>query len=175
MQTPRNNASVEAVQQRLGYDPDSGSMFWLSSYRLSKIGKVAGYKRKDGYIVIQVAGRLYLVHRLAFVCMCGRWPRTGVDHINGNPGDNRWVNLREADSDQNHWNMKVFANNTSGHRGVTHHHRNGKWVAEIWHKRKKYYLGSFNTKELASDAYEAARSRMFGDFNRLPQEQTVGL
>lgn len=168
MQPPKDKIPAEIVHQRLNYNATTGLLFWKSSPRTGFAGKIAGNKRKDGYIQIRINGQCCLAHRLAFVCMTGRWPELGLDHINGDTSDNRWVNLREADSDQNHWNMKIFSNNTSGYRGVTLHRKTGKWVAEIWHKRKKYHLGLFPTKESASQAHELARSRMFGEFNRSP-------
>lgn len=166
MKPPIDYVSPERANYRLSYDPDTGVLRWRTSLRPSRIGRVAGSKRPDGYVQVGLDGYVILAHRLAFVCMTGYWPLSGIDHINGDPGDNRWANLREADSDQNHWNMKTFANNTSGFRGVTLHRKTGKFVAEIWHKRQKHHLGLFDSKELASVAYEDARSKFFGEFNR---------
>ena len=49
---------------------------------------------------------------------------------------------------------KLNRNNTSGHTGVYLDGRQGKWVAQIGFKGKKYYLGSYRNKQ---DAVEARR------------------
>ncbi len=40
----------------------------------------------------------------------------------------------------------------------------GKWKATIGHKRRKIYLGRFDTPELAYAAYCAAAKELHGEF-----------
>jgi hypothetical protein len=53
--------------------------------------------------------------------MAGKWPAAGIDHINGNKSDNRWLNLREATQSQNMTNTGNRADNSSGYKGVCWH------------------------------------------------------
>lgn len=101
----------------------------------------------------------YLLHRIAWKLMTGEEPPGTIDHINGDPLDNRWANLRAATPVQQLGNQRLHRTNTSGHRGV-HPHKSGKWVAQIGRK----YLGLFDTPEVAASVYEAAAREKFGEF-----------
>jgi hypothetical protein len=118
----------------LHYDPDTGVFTWLKSlsYR-TKVGAVAGALdgRKRGYIEIRIRGYLHKAHRLAFLYMTGEMPSSGVDHINGIYGDNRFCNLRIADQSVNCRNMSMRKDNTSGAVGVSWDPRKGKWYVRI--------------------------------------------
>lgn len=87
-----------------------------------------------------------------------------VDHINGNPLDNRRSNLRVATHAQNMANRKSHKNNTSGFRGV--YRAKNRYRAEIKHQGKKIRLGSFATAEEAGAAYSCAAKELFGEFFR---------
>lgn len=58
-------------------------------------------------------------------------------------------------------------NNKSGYRGVywqRYKHGGGAWAAVIYFKRKQYRLGHYDTPEMASKAYLAAKDKIHGDF-----------
>ena len=78
----------------------------------------------------------------------GEWPTYDVDHINGDRGDNRAVNLRSATRSQNCLNRKV--KNPSGANNVLC--KKGYWVAQLTLHGEKHYLGQFKTPEEAVDA-----------------------
>jgi HNH endonuclease len=59
--------------------------------------KVAGYVNSDGYRVIELDGREYYAHDLAWLHQTGEWPKGRIEHINGNRDDNRWSNLKMTD------------------------------------------------------------------------------
>ena len=62
-----------------------------------------GTRRPEGYFNVQRAGRFLLVHRLVAGTFLGQ-PETGsthVNHIDGNPGNNRLCNLEYATPSQN--------------------------------------------------------------------------
>ena len=150
------------LREKVSYDPLTGQLVWVGSPRHGMNGKRAGYTRVDGYVIIKMDGSLYLAHRLVWLFVNGEWPKSGIDHINGNPSDNRIANLREAAPNENHWNMRLFKTNTSGYRGVSLHRKTGKWSAEVWAGGEKQYLGLFETKEEASSVVESKRSDLLG-------------
>lgn len=78
--------------------------------------------------------------------------------------DNREANLRIATRTENGRNSKIRKNNRSGLKGVCLHAVNKKWTAKISLNGKSKYLGSFPTKELASEAYQAAIKEHYGEF-----------
>src|SRR6185369_15339637 len=109
--------NVDKLKEHLIYIPEVGTFLWRTSRRRGKKGDVAGCLRA-GYRWIGIEGKVYPAHRLAFLWMTGRWPCTrDVDHINRDPSDNSWANLREATSSQNSSN-RPLPKNRSGYKGV---------------------------------------------------------
>jgi hypothetical protein len=118
----------------------------------------------NGYVVIWVEGARYRAHRLAFLYQTGEWPKNLVDHIDGDPSNNRWANLREATSKENGQNKAVGVNNRSGYLGVGWHKTNRKWQASIKVSGRLKHLGYFDDPALAAAAYAKAKVN-FHTFN----------
>jgi hypothetical protein len=164
----------EVLKKRLDYDPLTGSFVWkqrISDSRNDKIfntrfaGKIAGVKCPRGYIYIRMRDYgFFSASRLAWLYAHGAWPAQEVDHINGNPSDNRLSNLREASRSENGANRTIHSNNKSGFKGVTKH-RN-KWAACVRMNNKRYRLGVFDTPELAHKAYLKKAKELHGEYFR---------
>lgn len=90
-----------------------------------------------------------------------------IDHINGDPLDNRRSNLRICSQRDNARNCRRGKNNKSGFKGVSWKADIGKWRARIMVDRKEISLGAFNSAEEAAKAYDAAAVQYFGQFARL--------
>ena len=113
--------------------------------------------RVTPYRYISVNGRAYSVARLAFLYMTDRWPEEEMDHINGDPLDNRWANLREVTRAQNEANKhKANRNSKTGVRGVWPDGK-GKFIAAVMRNRVRKWFGPFQTIEEAAAAYKEAR------------------
>lgn len=90
-----------------------------------------------------------------------------VDHINGNPLDNRRANLRLCTTSENHANKaKPRTSSKSGFKGVRVK-ANGRFEAHIKHRQKWFSLGCYGTAEDAARAYDAKARELFGEFARL--------
>jgi hypothetical protein len=131
-----------------------------ASWNANFAGKPVGSKSASGYLYTKIFGRTYSVHRLAWLVETGDWPENNVDHRNGVRTDNKWKNFRPATHSENGQNIGISKNNKSGFIGVFLEKKSGKWKAEITKDRKKYFLGLFDTPELASAAYKAAKARL---------------
>ncbi|HLX18453.1 MAG TPA: HNH endonuclease [Bradyrhizobium sp.] len=170
------NLSAAFVRSVLDYDPVTGRLTWrLRSDRLRAwnsrfVGRETGTSYQYGAKQVRINDRLYLAHRVAWLHHYGEWPVSGIDHINGDPGDNRIVNLRLADHSQNGQNRGAQKNNSSGFKGVTYDKKNKKWRAKISVSGKHYDLGRHETAELAALAYERAVVELHSGFGRLKPE-----
>lgn len=90
-----------------------------------------------------------------------------VDHINGDTLDNRRSNLRCVSKRINTLNAKNLSRNTSGYRGVSFSKETKKWVAKLEvssnGQRNTICLGSYNSPELAFEAYKKKFSELYGN------------
>lgn len=147
------------LKRLLSYNPKTGAFVWkVSLSSRACVGKVVGSgKTLDDYIRISIHGKRYLCHRLAVLYMVGVWPKKDVDHKNRIKTDNRWKNLRPASNSENHVNVGLAHNNTSGVTGVTWDKSRLSWKASICVLGKVKNLGRFRKFE---DAYIA---RLFGE------------
>ena len=160
--------TLERLRSLLSYNPETGLFTWLvATSRCTKIGKVAGHFGKR-YVDIKIDTRTYLAHRLAWLYMTGKWPLDQIDHINLDPHDNRWGNLREANASQNSANKIALATNSCGIKGVRLNpcSKKNPWRADIWFDGKSTCLGTFATKEEAHAAYRGAAVALRGEFAR---------
>lgn len=96
-----------------------------------------------------------------------------VDHSNGNPLDNRRMNLRVATSGQNKANTRRSRRNTSGFKGVSWAKERNKWLARLTINSHRIHIGYFETAEAASKAYDAKAVEVFGPFARLNSTEEV--
>ncbi len=95
-----------------------------------------------------------------------------VDHINGDPFDNRRSNLRVTTMVQNHWNYGVSQRNTTGFKGIYKDHRSDGYHARICVNGKRIYLGKHPTPDEAARAYDKAARQWFGDYATLNFPET---
>jgi hypothetical protein len=161
------------LKELLHYDPTTGVFTWLvrTSNRVN-VGDVAGYQRQDGYIRIRVDWELHLAHRLAFLYMTGEFPPDGVDHMNGIPPDNKWLNLRHATQVQNAQNQRQSARNKTGFTGVSWDKKYAKFRADIKLNGKQFFLGYHDTVEAAYGARCKAK-RELHTFNPIQREAQI--
>lgn len=155
--------TLEEIKNILRYEPDTGNFFYVSARGIKQIGDKAGLASGNGYIRIEISGKRYLAHRLAWLFCNGKWPSNMIDHINCDRTDNRICNIREADKHQNQYNSKKHIDNKTGYKNVRLH-RDGKYEARISVKGKRIQLGSFKTAEEAALAYSKAVEKYHGEF-----------
>ena len=162
--------SVDLLRSLFDYDPVTGILRWrVDRPNGIRVGDIAGnrWSKDRPYLRVEIDGRAFAVHRIAWALMTGAWPKEFIDHINGVENNNRWENLREADRSQNAANSRLYRSNKSGYRGVSYDKHHRKWVAQIHiSKGKNTRIGRFDTKEEAVEAYRKVAIEIFGDFLR---------
>jgi len=141
------------LKRELSYNPETGEFVRLVTRSQSKQGAIAGYtNKKSGYVLIEVCGKTWTAHRLAWLYVHGEWPQRCIDHINKCRSDNRISNLRDVTMSENIRNSKLRTDNSSGVTGVYSHKQSGGWMAMAWKEGKQVFLGWFKAKGEAIDA-----------------------
>ena len=156
----------EELKKLVKYDRSTGVFNWVNCAGTKKDpNRPLGYKHGFGYLIIDINNKKYMAHRLAWLYENGFMPKDHLDHINGIKTDNRIENLREATNQENQFNSKLRIDNSSGIKGVHWHKDINKWIARIrTGSRKRLYLGSFDSLDLAAAAVNNARLKYHGEF-----------
>lgn len=175
---PRTKSEMEDLYYQaakmLNYCPDSGNLYWkeVSPHGKVKIGDIAGCKAKrskgktGSYYVQVVYMKVQLLgHRLCWLIHYGCLVEM-IDHIDGDPANNKLSNLRSCTNQENSFNRGKNKNNTSGYKGVSLNKSRGKYQAKIYINNKSVSLGYFLDPKDAHLAYVEGSSKYHGEFAR---------
>lgn len=99
-------------------------------------------------------------------------PGLVVDHIDGDPLNNRRLNLRICLQAENVRNNKPKAGKKSRYKGVFPQ-ISGRWTAQITYKGKRKCLGTYDTEEIAAAAYDNAAKCLVDEYIRTNLQQTA--
>lgn len=146
--------TIAALRGLLAYEPETGVLTHRATGRPALNSRCSGYRHG------RLCGHYIRAHRAAFALAYGQWPAAHIDHINGNPSDNRLCNLRLCTNSQNMMNTKA----RSGFKGVHWGKAANKWVVQIRAHGKVYHIGVFADPIEAAKAYDGAATRLHGDF-----------
>ena len=164
---PKPLPPQQYLRECLDYNPDTGKLTWkgrpphhfatpyqhkLYNSRWPGCGALRNATGR-GYIGGAIDGTRYLSHRIIWKLVHNEEPEI-VDHINGDPHDNRLCNLRAADKILNMRNIRLRKTNTTGAHGVQSL-KSGKWGAHIKTSDGYLWLGTF---EAFDDAIAARRN-----------------
>lgn len=157
-----NNLTADQLRNLLHYEPETGVFTRIKASGTAKAGDIAGWIEPNGYRKISIAGRVHYAHRCAILYMTGDWPDEFTDHIDGNPSNNAYNNLRCVSQQTNIQNLRgPRSDNKAGILGVRYSHAAKKFMAEIKDAQGTHrYLGCHATKELAEAAYLEAKRKL---------------
>lgn len=147
----QSEISYELAHKMFRYDPVEGILIrkiTVSSRAL------AGYKIRgtnvDGYVTVRFEDKLQYAHRIIWLMHYREWPTMDIDHLNGNPGDNRLENLRHVSRSDNLLNKYVAS-------GVYWAKRDKVWVASMQVNGLKFHIGQHKLKIVAEAMYRQAK------------------
>lgn len=171
--------SKEIIESLLNYDRNTGQFFWKprSASQVKGDGeakrwngryanKEAGSVYQDHscdlkYRKIAIRKKFYAASRLAMIVLGYTQEELAdkeVDHIDGNPLNNRPDNLRLVVTRQNSMNRKIRKDNTSGYTGVVFYKPAGMWKAQVSIGGAQVSRGYYKNKEDAAEAVRLARA-----------------
>lgn len=157
---------LDQLKESFQYDPQSPSgLVWKISRGKSKVGKVAGNIKGNGYYQVGLRGKYYPCHRVVWI-LSGKELPAGfvIDHIDNNTTNNLIENLRLSTIQGNTHNRVKTPNKTSRFKGVCWSKASNKWKAGITFNHKQKHIGYFDSEEEAKLAYELESARLFGEF-----------
>jgi hypothetical protein len=169
----RADITPELLSQLLSYDPDTGALTWkprtpemfahcrypnraCARWNACFAGKAAlNSTNHTGHKVGTIWLLPVFAHRAAWALHYGTMPKADIDHIDGDPANNRIANLRDVSREINLRNMRrksdakpIGVNQTPS----------GTWRARIsaGPKRLVVHLGSWPTQAEANAAWRGA-------------------
>lgn len=173
-----NDFDVVLLRELVSYDPKTGVLTWkrrqghhfdvkpvnlpraLSTWNARYAGREIKSSTSFGHVALHIniygIRRRMMAHRAAWAIVHGEWPEHLIDHVNGDPSDNRISNLRCCTSSENNRNKKITPRNTSGFVGVTFYKRTQQWRAWVKIEGKTKSLGYHDKKADAIAARRAA-------------------
>jgi hypothetical protein len=141
-----------------------GRVTLVDQIDFEQLGHHEWFLSKTGYVVGRVPHNrtyaLIYLHRLILDAPAGQQ----VDHINGDPLDNRRKNLRLATPQQNGQNRRVSLLSETRLKGVGWHKDRRKYHARIQLQGIRVHLGFFTDVEVAAMMYDAAARALFGPY-----------
>lgn len=159
LRVPEN---LSIFNEYLEYSPDTGKLYWIKKANKNTIlGTEAGSNCENRRIHLRLKKKQYFAHHVAWFLYFGYWPTDTIDHINGNPLDNRIENLRIVNHKINMQNRRCLsARNCSGFSGVFKM-KNGKYKASISINNTTKYLGHYDNFEEACETVRQARRKLY--------------
>jgi hypothetical protein len=158
----------EIARRLFSYDAETGKLYWnerprsdfnsarhWNGFNTKSAGKEVGTPSKWGHLRFRIRKDSFQVHRVIWLMAYGEWPEQ-VDHIDGDPGNNRLENLREVNHLLNCRNAARRKDNSSGITGISRSSKSDRWVATIGDRGSQIHLGDYRTLEEAIAAREAA-------------------
>lgn len=126
-----------------------------------KVKKYSWCVSKTGYAVANIKGKVTKMHRYILGI---ENPKVIVDHINGNPLDNRRENLRLCTREENAKNHRAWSKNKTGIAGIQYMQKQDKYRVRITVEGKEIFLGYYKTLKEAKDARQKAETYYYKEF-----------
>jgi hypothetical protein len=115
----------------------------------------------NNYFVVGLSKNMksksFYVHRLVAETFLIKKENLVIDHLNNISTDNRLVNLQYISQREN---LSKDKKGTSKYTGAYWKPQDKKWISSIYLNGKKMHLGSFDSEERASIAYNFALMQM---------------
>ena len=149
---------IDFLRNSFEYDETAGQLIRKSTG--NAVGTVCLKRSGHKQLRVWFNGKYHLAHRLIWAIVHGSPPKDGVDHIDGDPLNNKISNLRLASQAVNNKNKRAYVNSKSGISGVSYRKRDNVWIARVQHNNKLMHIGSFNNLFDAAAARQSALNKL---------------
>lgn len=117
--------------------------------------------KNNKYVYFNKNGVSIYLHRFLMRCRKNKV----IDHIDGNPLNNKKSNLRICNQGENMRNQKkTNKKKSSKFKGVTYRKDRKAWISSIKLNYESIYLGYYKTETEAALAYNQAAIKYYGKF-----------
>lgn len=140
-----------------------GEAFLFDSSDWELVKSYTWHISKRGYVSTHINRILRPLHKV----LIGNTAGFDVDHISRDKLDNRRRNLRLCTHQENTFNQKLRATNTSNYIGVSFLKKAGKYEAYVHFDGKKHYLGLYENASDAAAARDKRAVMLFGEYANL--------
>lgn len=161
---PNKQISHQRLLQAISYDPATGAVSRRGSTRTG-----LGEKKPTGHIRVVIDGVRYSLGRLCWFYVHGKWPMHFVDHINGNPADNRITNLRDVKPAINNQNRRTGNRNSKTQRMGVVRKESGRFSVSMSFLSHPLTVSGFKSEEAAASAYVELKRRLHDGFVEVQQ------
>lgn len=144
---PNNpHISHDALIQLLDYAPDTGHFTWRTkpSKNIHAGTRAGRVDVSTGYRYINIQGKRYAEHRLAWFYVHKQMPKYLIDHINHDRADNRLENLRQVTVSENARNRTKNTHSRTQEVGIWYNKRTHKYIAQIRLHGRKVFQKAFD-------------------------------
>ena len=152
---PSGELTQTLLHKFYDYDPMTGILKHRLPQHGKQVGDAIGSQSNTGYLVMAIANKDYLVHRIIWMYVYGYMPEQ-VDHIDHDKQNNAISNLREVTNQVNSMNCSTSSNSKTKHTGVSFMASRNKYRATITVNKKQIHLGLFDDINDAIDARHKA-------------------
>jgi hypothetical protein len=148
----------------------NGKLYWkLATCNSVKVGDEVGtiignINHLSGYYVTRIKGVRIYIHKIVFLMFHG-YTATTIRFLDGNSLNYAIENLRDCSVSEVLFTAKKRKDNSSGYKGVSWSKKRNKWVCWIGKDKKKIWLGYFDDKEKAHQAYIKESIKLYGNLD----------
>lgn len=134
--------AVTKIKSQLQYNSETGVILWKESGKGRRKDLIAGCvkrKKDNTWRRIVLDGQEYTSGQIAWTIKTGKFPDFIIDHMDGDPLNDKWENLRRGDRCVDQRNLKKNRRNSTGVTGVRLN--KGYFLAFIGNGSEQEYLG----------------------------------
>jgi len=177
-----NKISLEKCKYYFNWDL-KGNLYWkMKTANCVTVGSLVGGEYQRGYFKVMIEGKHYMQHRILFQLYHNiELDNELIDHIDENPGNNSFENLRLCNNSENMCNQKARKDNLStGIKNIyikIYKHRNNRKVYVInIQKGSERFSKDFDFNKFSLEDVIKYRDneleRMHGEFKNIVIKKT---